>query len=258
MTALTIQGYTLHDIDGEPMIEDLVLADRLGYDQRHSIRKLISRLLESGAINSGQLSSTVEKSQGRPGLKYFLSQKAALKVITRSETEKADQITDEMIDVFIEYRKGQQQQPAPAVLETPKTIKSVETEAMLKCFFNSALLMNIDPPMAKAIALEEVRSNGGFDMTHMLGHITVDEQPLVPRDLGKLVSMGAVKINKALAEAGYQEKTDRGWEITEAGKQFATMTPYKSRSSDHTGYQIKWYPKVLKALGLHVPAQLEI
>jgi len=105
---ISIQGYDLHLIDDKPMVKDLDLAERLGFSRDRDIRKIIKRLIDSGSIMVNEVCDTVAQtpSGGRPSKVYFLGEKAVLKVITKSETEKADQITDEMIDVFIDYRNG--------------------------------------------------------------------------------------------------------------------------------------------------------
>lgn len=109
---ISIHGYQLHVHDGEPMVQDLDLAERLGYAQFRDLRKLIKRMIDNGSIKKESVCATVSQTPGggRPSTVYYLSEKAVLKVITKSETEKADQITDEMIDVFVSYRNGTLQQ----------------------------------------------------------------------------------------------------------------------------------------------------
>lgn len=86
---------------------DLALAEKLGYTELRGIRRLVSRLLERKTIKPEQVRVTVTRlSNGKDSTEYLLSEKAALKVITKSETETADRITDEVIDVFMAYRSG--------------------------------------------------------------------------------------------------------------------------------------------------------
>lgn len=108
MSALIqLNGYELNLEHGEPMIQDLALAQKLGYAQPRDIRKLIKRMVERGFIHQTQIRATVARlTNSQESTEYLLSEKAALKVITKSETETADKITDEVIDVFMAYRSG--------------------------------------------------------------------------------------------------------------------------------------------------------
>lgn len=105
---VSIRGYKLSVQNGEPMVKDLDLAERLGFGRPRDIRALIKRMVDSGSLKPETVCATVSQTPngGRPSTIYHLTEKAVLKVITKSETAKADQITDEMIDVFIEYRNG--------------------------------------------------------------------------------------------------------------------------------------------------------
>lgn len=107
--AVSVGGYQLHMFDKEPMIQDLHLADRLGYSRPTKIRDLIKRMLDKGQLKPDQVFTTVGKTSngGRQSISYHLSEKACIKVITRSETTKSDEITDEVIDVFIAARLGE-------------------------------------------------------------------------------------------------------------------------------------------------------
>ncbi|WP_086931624.1 phage antirepressor KilAC domain-containing protein [Agarilytica rhodophyticola] len=122
---ISIDNYELHVIDGKPMIKDLDLAKKLGFSRPTNIRKNITRMLSKRQLKAEEVCSTVEQTTslgGRPASTYYLDEKATLKVITKSETENADAITDEMIEVFIKYRSGTlqpiQQEP---VFDIPKT-----------------------------------------------------------------------------------------------------------------------------------------
>ncbi len=108
LPVVSINGYELHIHDDLPMVQDLDLAERLGFSRPRDIRKLINRLLDANSIALEQIRVATAQSPGggRPSTVYYLSEKAVFKVVTKSETEKAGQITDEMIDVFIDYRTG--------------------------------------------------------------------------------------------------------------------------------------------------------
>ena len=96
--------------DKEPRIRDLELAKRLGYANPYNIRKLIRQLADAGKLPSVcQFSHSENRSDGRPskpGHEFWLDERSAIKVIAKSETDAADQILDEVIDVFMAYRHG--------------------------------------------------------------------------------------------------------------------------------------------------------
>ena len=82
---VSIGAYQLHLLDKEPMIPDLLLAERLEYANPYKIRELINRMLARGQIKEDQVFPILGKNNtGRPSTGYHLSEKACLKVITRS------------------------------------------------------------------------------------------------------------------------------------------------------------------------------
>jgi hypothetical protein len=103
----------------EPRIYDLDLARRLKYSKVYNIRKLIGRLAEEGKINPFIKITTVLRRGDKVELQEFwLSEADALKVAARSETDGADAILDEMIQVYMLARRGllPQQSVDPALL----------------------------------------------------------------------------------------------------------------------------------------------
>jgi len=104
--ALTkIEGWNLHEVNGEPAIKDIDLGKKLGYERPRDIRKLIRRIEENGNFNGALPWSTHEIISGNETKVFYLTEKQALKVISRSETETAFKIMDEVIDVFLEYHR---------------------------------------------------------------------------------------------------------------------------------------------------------
>jgi anti-repressor protein len=108
----------LSDIDGEPRIRDLRLAEILGYEHPLNIRRLISRN-EAKLLKYGVL-STVERTSGpmggAPTKEYHLNQGQAIRIVTLSETDKADDATKQVIDIFIAYQRGAPVQEDPRYL----------------------------------------------------------------------------------------------------------------------------------------------
>lgn len=93
--------------------------------------------------------------------------------------------------------------------------------------------------MARAIAADQVRKQTGIDPTPLLSGNTVQEAPMTPTELGKLIDMSARKLNALLALQGFQEKHSESddWVPTDKGRAYCTCNPFKSLHSQHTGYR---------------------
>jgi len=121
-----IDGWSIATDGDEPRILDEELGRRLGFARPRDIRKLIDRLRKDGKLNDIRISATASRIEIRPGVyrdqvvdEFWLTEAQALKVIAKSETAIADQILDEVIAVFIAYRRGQLAAPQPVpVLST--------------------------------------------------------------------------------------------------------------------------------------------
>lgn len=126
MSALIhINGYELQEINGEAVIKDLVLAQRLGYKAPRQIREIIKRMIEQGSFGAVVPYDTIEKHEnGKNDVEvFYLNEKQALKVISKSETRNANDIMDQVLDVFIAWRNGK--------LSPVKTFEEMMQEALL-------------------------------------------------------------------------------------------------------------------------------
>lgn len=125
---IKINDWTLTKIDEttEPMIADLELATRLGYKQPVTIKKIIKRMADAGQL--GVLATVGNGETGaRAGFSYYLTESQSLKVIARSKTDVADKILDEVIAVYLAYRRGQLT-PAPNAEAIAKLIRETVQE----------------------------------------------------------------------------------------------------------------------------------
>lgn len=110
MTHPIIPASAIADIDGEPRIRDLTLADYLGLVKAHDVRAMIVRNWSELSLH-GNFPHRAEKSEGRgrPGTAYYLNEGQALVICALSRTEKAAEIRKQIIDVFRAYRSGELQ-----------------------------------------------------------------------------------------------------------------------------------------------------
>jgi hypothetical protein len=98
----------LTEIDNEPRILDVDLAERLAFERPRVIRELIARnrdeLEAFGSLPCRTANPTAQG--GRPGNAYYLNEGQALVICALSRTEKAAQVRKLLIDVFMAYRQG--------------------------------------------------------------------------------------------------------------------------------------------------------
>ena len=95
-------------INHEPRMQDLRLAEALGFSDIHKIRNLIERHRKS--LNRfGELISAMvaeNRKRGRPGKEYWLNKKQCLYLCAKSETANATDITIQMVEVFDQVSGG--------------------------------------------------------------------------------------------------------------------------------------------------------
>ncbi|MFG1461741.1 hypothetical protein V5F77_02495 [Xanthobacter sp. DSM 24535] len=94
----------------EPRIADLTLAQRLGFEKPHNIRRLIDRNraeLESyGALLPNILRGGEKRTRGRPGAGWLLNEGQALVICALSRTPVAAAVRQELVRVFMLFRCG--------------------------------------------------------------------------------------------------------------------------------------------------------
>ncbi len=128
-----------------------------------------------------------------------------------------------------------------------RDIKAAKEAIGLICEFGK--MVGTEPQMINVLAADQVTKMTGIDVTPLLANNHVEENPMTPSELGKQLGISGRKMNIELESHGFQAKNDDGdWVPTEKGEQYCTVNPYKAPKSDHTGYRILWYKKVLEVL----------
>lgn len=114
VTSTTNPVITVRDLEvhgGVVLIEDLRLADALGFSDRHMIRTLIKRHVEA-LQQFGEVSVMQRKPSakgGRPSRVFYLNEEQAIFITAKSDTPRAAEITVEMVRVFRSYLKGREE-----------------------------------------------------------------------------------------------------------------------------------------------------
>ena len=116
LNIVTVEG------QNEPLVVDTELAERLGYAEPRAIRKLIKRLAKNQ--NFGQIHSrdTVSRQLTNGGEReytvqeYLLTERQALKLVVKSGTPRAEELTEMILDVFEAWRAGRLVTPSQAAV----------------------------------------------------------------------------------------------------------------------------------------------
>ncbi|OEI83730.1 hypothetical protein GRI33_06305 [Brucella sp. BO3] len=104
---LTTNDIVVHD--DEPTVEDLKLAELLGFDRVRNIRNLIQRNMDE-LVRYGEVCSMVKQTSekgGRPGTTYWLNEAQALLISIKSETPMAADVREQLIRIFMAWRRGE-------------------------------------------------------------------------------------------------------------------------------------------------------
>lgn len=117
----TLKPLTAADLDTEinhePRIQDLRLAEILGFKDRRKIRELIDRhrdALESFGVISRHVARNSRR--GRPTDCYYLNKRQALYITAKSDTERAALVTIQMVEVFDAVMSGRAAETAAQAL----------------------------------------------------------------------------------------------------------------------------------------------
>ncbi len=120
---------------------------------------------------------------------------------------------------------------------------------LLVTVIEAGRVLGTDEPMARAVAVDQVRQHTGLNMASLLSDNTVEDAPVTPTELGKELGLSGKMMNLELEREGYQARDENGdWYPTTKGEPFCTVNPYKSPNSEHTGYRVLWYRRVLDDL----------
>ena len=178
-------------------------------------------------------------STGRKLPEYLLTRDGTMLLIMGYTGEKALALKTAYIKRFNEMEKQlkeKQQEPALTIMTLDQKVSL--TKVILEC---AGITGN-----QLALALDKgVRTDTGTSLIGWSGlqlEAPIQEQLATPTQLGKLVGIGARKVNVLLADLGYQTKTANGWEPTKAGLDVGDtlLDVNKAHSNGTPIRQLKW------------------
>jgi len=114
---------TIKQIDGVPRVRDIDLAEALGFERPRRIRSLIDRHTDALEI-FGRRTSVVHRPPhgGAAFFEYWLNEKQALYICTKSEARRAVEITLKMVEVFADWRSGRLPAAPAVALDLPSDL----------------------------------------------------------------------------------------------------------------------------------------
>lgn len=132
-------------VNHEPRIRDLTIAERLGFADKHDVRRLVTRnkteLETYGEIVSGTVPETSSRG-GRPGKSYYLNEGQCLVLCALSRTPQAAAVRKAIIEVFMAHRRG--------------AVEAIQDHGDTQGF-NTAQLIQIDTIVQRALIQHERR-----------------------------------------------------------------------------------------------------
>lgn len=230
-------------------IDSLQVARELGIEHKHlleTIRKFIENQSEIGGSNfrqssnqpiKGIIETTYINSQNKTQPLFLLNEKAALRIIMKSNSKNADRIQDIIAEGFLLLRD--------IVTITQSVVHPREESIMiLKTELDAFALFNVPLHLAQIEAVKTAKDLTGIDHSSKLklapaqNNIPDEEIMLEPTELGKLLNITAIKMNKLLASVGLQAKINDQWIATDKAEGYYTRHSWTS--GNKSGYNYKW------------------
>ncbi|MDC0677158.1 hypothetical protein [Sorangium atrum] len=202
-----VNGWTVGFRDGEdePLVRDVDLADRLEYERPRKIRELIERHREAGNLNDSEVRPTVGRTSpqgGRPGTEYWLTEAAALFIVTKSETPTAIAITRELIAVYMAARRSE----LSAVRQPANDTRDAELE-------RARVITRIVELMSPAVSQESKDAALAHGLRLLTGQRAADVLPALPGgqwhrpdDIARLAGVSRQMVGIRITKLGIRGK----------------------------------------------------
>ena len=178
----------------------------------------------------------------------FLTESGVYKLIFKSRKPEAEKFQDWVTDeVLPALRKNGSYEIKNKKISQASPYK--ESVVIIQSYLKIGKLLGTAEPMAKAIAVEEVRRVTGLDHSRLLPLAHIEEVPVGIRQLSKELNIKENSLKKILTDKGLMERdNDNKIMPSEEAKRLGlgSVEPFKSPHSEHVGYQAKWFPTKVK------------
>ena len=209
------------NVEGEPRIRDLDLAQSLGFERPFHIKELIARHRTNlSKISILRTVRIIHDGPGRPAIEYWLNEEQALFITAKSDTEYATALTIRLVKEFQAYRAGAHQQQSNdtmALLNDPKTLRGLlgsyaERVQQLETVNSKLITVNEDLQQEKTVLA--VANTSLKQDKAVLDRISSAEGAVSLTVAAKIIGKPPHKTIAAMAEAGwiYKKRLDQvGW-----------------------------------------------
>ncbi len=226
-------------------------------EKRHDhVMRDIRELIDSGTIAAPSFGvSEYKDGSGKKNPMYTLDFEATMTLITGYDAKRRSLV----IKRWMALETGEAE---PAMIQTKKKTftesqNRKEAANIIAADMMVGRLLGTAKPMAKAIAVENARRLTGVDYGSFLPPAQVVEMPVGVRKLAEISGIPLRKVSALLVEKELANR-DTGGNVLLTDKAKAlnagSMEPFKSRSSNHSGYQCKWFPSVVVPILLQMEA----
>ncbi|WP_455476569.1 phage antirepressor KilAC domain-containing protein [Bartonella sp. B17] len=168
----------LREIENEPRVRDVDLAEKLGFVRTRDVRKLIARNMKE-IERFGTCATMAHVIKGNNVTEYWLNEEQALLIATLSNTEKSSQVRYMLIKLFVAWRRGEIKQSHIQSIDysSPEVILGVLTHLKDENERKDIIIAELKP---KAEALEGLtRSDGLFGLTEAAKVLEVRPKDLI-------------------------------------------------------------------------------
>lgn len=255
----------LREVDGEPRVRDLDLAEKLGFSRPRVIRELIERNMAEienfGAVRRGV--NKIRSGRGRVAEveEFYLNEEQALLVSVLSNAPNAPAVRAMLIRVFVAYRRGELQKPAGLKSEPSANPALIGREARLqfRMGLSVAKMLGLNGNQAALSANGLALKTTGVDVLGAMGQKQLvapqQEVLLTATDIGReLGGQSAIAINAMLEDYGFQvgrrDHKDRAyWEPTPLGIEVgAVMLDVERTNKSGNARQLRWASSMVDIL----------
>lgn len=225
------------------------IADVVG--SRHdSVKRTIERLAEKGIISFTPMVETSHEGAGaRPVEVYQVNERDSYVVVAQLCPE----FTAKLVDYWQATKNlipTLQSNIKPSQISG--AFRSCMAIAKLAGLTGNQAILSADKATKKLIGESPLAL---LEITHL--HAPVQEQVFTPTQIGEMLNpkLSGQKVNKLLAELGYQVKEGEFWLMTEKGKSLGELMDTQKRHSDGTPVkQLKWYQSIVACLEMEKAA----
>lgn len=236
-------------------VDSLQVAELLGiehYDLLKIIRKFVD---DQDKLGNGRFSvssnsiieTTYVTAQNKKQPLYLLNERAALRIIMKSNSKNADRIQDIIAEGFLLLRDLHTQQTQ---VFSPRE----ESVKIIKSELDVYALLEVPLHLAQIESIKTARAITGIDHSDKLklapaqDNIKPEEMMLEPQSLETRLGIGkqGSKVNKVLMVFGYQAKINDVWTPTD--KALGKYELHSFTKNGKSGYNYKWNYEFVKKL----------